>query len=223
MSSRVIVYIDGFNLYYGLREKGWKRYYWLDLQKLSNNLLKPDQTLVKIKYFTARISSGDSNTPTPIRKKMEAKRRRQNCYLEALQTCQKIEIFEGHYLPKVVNCHKCGSFWPHPEEKMTDVNIATQMLTDAFKNEFDTALVVSGDSDIVPPITVILKEFKKKRIIAVFPPERVSVKLKHATTGYLSISEAKLRKSMFPNEIKKPDGYILKRPRRWRRNIRRIP
>ena len=29
--QRVAVYIDGFNLYYGLKSKGWSRYYWLDL------------------------------------------------------------------------------------------------------------------------------------------------------------------------------------------------
>ena len=31
MTRRVAVYVDGFNLYYGLRSKGWRRYYWLDL------------------------------------------------------------------------------------------------------------------------------------------------------------------------------------------------
>ena len=40
MIERVIVYIDGFNLYFGLKSKGWKRYYWLNLQKLAIKLLK---------------------------------------------------------------------------------------------------------------------------------------------------------------------------------------
>ena len=39
--NRVISYIDGFNLYFGLKDKGWKRYYWLDLAALSGALLKP--------------------------------------------------------------------------------------------------------------------------------------------------------------------------------------
>jgi len=51
--DRVIAYIDGFNLYFGLRDKGWRRYLWLDVQKLSTNLLKPGQQLVFTKYFTA--------------------------------------------------------------------------------------------------------------------------------------------------------------------------
>jgi hypothetical protein len=63
MKKRVITYIDGFNLYYGLKEKGWKRYYWLDIRKLSESLLKPWQELNEVKYFTARISAGEKNTP----------------------------------------------------------------------------------------------------------------------------------------------------------------
>ena len=54
--DRVIVYIDGFNLYFGLKSKGWRRYFWLNPQKLIENLLKPGQKLVFTKYFTARVS-----------------------------------------------------------------------------------------------------------------------------------------------------------------------
>jgi hypothetical protein len=44
-TERIICYIDGFNLYFGLREKGWKKYYWLDLKRLTEKLLKPRQSL----------------------------------------------------------------------------------------------------------------------------------------------------------------------------------
>jgi len=54
--DRVIAYIDGFNLYYGLREQGWQRYYWLNVQELARNLLKPHQELLFIKYFTSLVS-----------------------------------------------------------------------------------------------------------------------------------------------------------------------
>ena len=37
--------IDGFNLYHGLRSKGWKKYYWLDLWALAERFLRPGQTL----------------------------------------------------------------------------------------------------------------------------------------------------------------------------------
>ena len=44
--DRVIAYVDGFNLYFGLREKGWQRYYWLDIQAMVGRLLKPTQQLL---------------------------------------------------------------------------------------------------------------------------------------------------------------------------------
>lgn len=54
--ERIIIYIDGFNLYFGLKSKGWQRYYWLNLQKLAQNLLTENQQLITTKYFTSRIS-----------------------------------------------------------------------------------------------------------------------------------------------------------------------
>ena len=59
--DRVIVYIDGFNLYFGLKSKGWRRYFWLNPQKLIENLLKPGQRLVFTKYFTARVNNNPGN------------------------------------------------------------------------------------------------------------------------------------------------------------------
>jgi hypothetical protein len=52
--KRVIAYVDGFNLYFGLRAKGWKRFYWLNIQKVGQHLLRPEQTLAATKYFTAK-------------------------------------------------------------------------------------------------------------------------------------------------------------------------
>ena len=46
---RIITYIDGFNLYYGLKDADFERYLWLDLVRLSVNLLKPGQKLIRVK------------------------------------------------------------------------------------------------------------------------------------------------------------------------------
>ena len=55
--ERVTVYIDGFNLYFGMKAKGWRRYYWMNVHLLAKKLLKPYQELIAIKYFTSRVSS----------------------------------------------------------------------------------------------------------------------------------------------------------------------
>ena len=55
--QRVIVYIDGFNFYYGLKkEPKWKKYYWLDIVKLFEMFMRSNQELVAVKYFSAKVS-----------------------------------------------------------------------------------------------------------------------------------------------------------------------
>lgn len=142
MAFRTIAYVDGFNLYYGMREKGWRHCYWLDVAALAQGLLRPDQTLGAVKYFTALVSSTPRD-PT--------KNRRQITYIEALQTRPAVEVFYGHYLSKQVTCRNCGAAWETHEEKMTDVNIAIEMLNDAYQDRFDTALLISADSDLRAP------------------------------------------------------------------------
>ena len=117
--QRVVVYIDGFNLYYGLRAKGWQRYYWLDLYRLSDNLLRPRQRLVAVRYFTARVSPESRDPDKPIR---------QSAYLEALDTLPNLCIHYGYHQVKKIICHQCGATRKTYEEKMTDVNIAMEVL-----------------------------------------------------------------------------------------------
>lgn len=205
--KRVIAYIDGFNLYYGLEEKRWKRFYWLNIQRLIQYLLKPDQKLETTKYFTAQVISTPHDPD---------KARRQVFFLEALQTLPDFEIFYGHYLLKNQTCYACGSNWIVHEEKMTDVNIAVEMLTDAFHDRFDMALLVSGDSDLCGPLEKIRQHFPDKRVIIAFPPARESVHLKRFADGSFIIGRRNIARSQFPDEVQKPDGIILRRPSTWK-------
>ena len=54
--KRTIIYIDGFNLYYRLLKErpAFKR--WLNLLALVKSVLDPDNDIVKVRYFTARVS-----------------------------------------------------------------------------------------------------------------------------------------------------------------------
>ena len=203
--ERVIVYIDGFNLYYGLRAKGWRRYYWLDVRALSENLLRPGQLLMMVRYFTARISSAGST----------GKYKRQGTFLEALETRANLHVHYGHYLAKNRRCSHCGANVIIYEEKMTDVNIAVELLGDAQDNAFDTAFIISGDSDLTPPVLATLNRYPEKRVIVAFPPARHSSQLKDAATTAFTIGRKKLKDSQLPEEIVKPDGFVLRRPTQW--------
>jgi uncharacterized LabA/DUF88 family protein len=98
---------------------------------------------------------------------------------------------------------------------MTDVSIATEMLLDASNNRFDKALLVSADSDLVPPIKAIRNKYPEKGIIVAFPPSRYSTDLQKTANASLYINRANLAQSRLPNNIKKADGFILQRPLEW--------
>lgn len=202
--EKVNFYYDGFNLYFGMRSKYGRRYLWLDLEKLSKLLLKPRQEINEIKYFTARI------------KDSPAKEKRQNTYLDALQSLRTIKIFYGHYLTNQHICPKCRHLELIPTEKMTDVNIATELLVDAFNNSFDVGILVSADSDLVGPIKQIRSLFPKKKIVIAFPPDRDSYELKHTAHAYFRIGRKKFQNSQFQHQITSLSGYPLMRPSSWK-------
>ena len=200
---RVVAYVDGYNLYYGLRSKGWQRFYWLNLSVLIQQLLKPNKSLVLTKYFTAIV-----NRP-------EDRRLRQTAYIEALQTLPDFQIFYGQFLEDHITCRHCGHTYTTYHEKMTDVNISVELMSDAFQDRFDTALLISADSDLVGPLQTVRRLFPTKEIIAVFPPNRSSYSLKQAADLTLHIGHNELAKSQFPQTVIKPDGVALHCPEPW--------
>ena len=96
----VIAYIDGFNLFYSSL-KGTK-YKWLNLVSLCESMLKPDQELVSVKYFSALVGSfkGDSSRTD-----------RQRFYLEALKTNPKVEIKLGYFSTHRVKMPAADDFY----------------------------------------------------------------------------------------------------------------
>ncbi len=113
--ERVIVYIDGYNLYFGLKESGYRRYFWLNIDALSKKILKTNQELIGIKYFTSLVTN---NVSTRVRQKT---------YINALQTLPIVKIYYGKFQKEQAHCNICGDKFLVEREKMTDVNIATQM------------------------------------------------------------------------------------------------
>jgi uncharacterized LabA/DUF88 family protein len=193
-----------------------KRSYWLDLQKLAKIIVR-DADLVAVKYFTARIKGN------------EKKQIRQNAFLNAIQIhCQKLQIFEGRYLLRRILCSQCrhsseefvcpicGHKNIQPEEKKSDVNIATQMLQDAYESRFDIAYLVSGDSDFVPPIKAICSMHPPKVVAVAFPPKQGrSKELKEVANFSFCIPPRDIKKSWLPDSVEKPDGTFITIPAEW--------
>jgi hypothetical protein len=98
---------------------------------------------------------------------------------------------------------------------MTDVNIATQILIDAYQDKYDMAMLISGDSDLVPPMRAVHEIFKNKRVFVAFPPKRHNQSVALVAKGSLTIGRKKLVESQFEEKVAKKDGYLLSKPKVW--------
>lgn len=209
-----IVYIDGFNLYFGAVQ--FTACKWLNVHELCTRILQKHHVIKAIKYFTADVS-GSQDPGAPIR---------QSAYLRALATIPNLEIIKGHFLaharyaqlaadPKVlVEVMKT-------EEKGSDVNLATAMLVDGFTNKYDCAVVISNDSDLAMPLDVVRNLFGK-RIGVINPREsRISKQLQKHAHFVAKVRQGVLKDSQFPENMTDGNGSFTM-PIEWRTVTPRI-
>lgn len=203
------VYIDGFNLYYGA-VKGTP-YKWLDLDQLCRYLL-PKNKILKIKYFTARVKSRYSDTDQPVR---------QETYLRALKTLPNIEIIFGHFLTKEVEMPLAGCQSNskkivkvlRTEEKGSDVNLATHLLNDGYKKEYEVAALITNDSDLKEPVRIVRKELNLP--VGIINPHKKPSWVLHQHASFSKrIRKSVLSASQFPATLKDSTGTFHK-PSKW--------
>lgn len=204
-----VVYIDGFNFYYGA-VKG-TAHKWVDLEAVCRRLL-PRDDIAKIRYFTARVTERPDDPQRPVR---------QDTYLRALATNPLIEIHYGHFvtrltrlplahpiegLPSIVTVLK-------PEEKGSDVNLATHLVTDALRNRCAKAVVISNDSDLAEPIRVVQDECGiPVEIVNPHSSKKRSMKLKG--TGFRQLRAEVVAECQLPHVMRDALGTIRK-PEGW--------
>lgn len=208
MTQRSIIYVDGFNLYYGAVRGGPHK--WLDLQKYFT-MLRPDDQIQRIWYFTAWIDGSH--------------RQNQEAYLQALDTLPLVEIVLGKYKYKTVKCtlSACTFSGPReflvPEEKRSDVNIAIQMLDDAYFGQADRMIVVSGDSDLVPAIHLVKQRFPSIQTTVYVPsrnPKRgAAVEIRSAADKHKTLPLNLLARCQFPNPVRGGAAGQIHKPATW--------
>ena len=203
------VYVDGFNLYYGAVKS--TPYKWLDVSKLCN-LLLPTSNIVKIKYFTARISSRPDDPSKPTR---------QQIYLRALQTIPNLEILFGSFLTKNVSLPLAASTPKNmrfatvirTEEKGSDVNLAVHMVNDGYKGSFDSAVMVTNDSDLVEAIRIVRNELGKS--VGILNPQKYPSRILIRHASFIKqIRSGALKASQFPQTLSDSKGKFNK-PSVW--------
>lgn len=196
MPVRTIVYIDGFNLYHALDDLGEPHLKWVNLWALSEKLLRGDQQLIAVKYFTAYATWRPGSY------------RRHQRYVAALEACGVTPVV-GRFKAKTVRCHaKCRQTYVTHEEKETDVNIGVHLMADALKNRFDRALIISADTDLNSAVALTRAEAVSKRIDLVAPPGRMA----RNSAALFEVTKGRVRNSLLPSEVQRTDGQTVKRP-----------
>ena len=219
-----IVYIDGFNLYYSLKGTPYK---WLNIEMLIDSVLDPSwHNVTQIKYFTAQVKRKQKDPSNVIR---------QNIYLRAIQTIQKVEIVYGKFkkrhikallviknpeqlkqIKKIIGKNIIPFF--KYEEKETDVNIATHIIYDCCKEDVSSIVLLSNDTDLKLPLWFARKKLKKRVIVitpteikgGVIVPMEAHQDLQKISNKTLSLTEDYLKNSQFPDVI---DG--MSKPKQW--------
>ena len=207
---RAYVYVDGFNLYY--RALKGPRCNWLDLRALVR-LYLPQYDVLRIKYFTADVQPSPWDPDQALR---------QQTYLRALGTLPEVEIIKGSFLTKVKNA-PCAVSWAKgayrplsivkTEEKGSDVNLATHLLCDGFRDHYDIAAVISNDTDLEEPLRVV-KEELLKGVALLHPSKYPSGKLASYATTIRKLRVGALRAAQFADELTDTVGTFRK-PASW--------
>ena len=209
---KTVVYIDGFNLYYGSL-KGTP-YKWLDLLAMCQRLL-PNHNIVMLRYFTALIKTLSHDPQAPVRQRQ---------YLQALRSIPNLVVHYGRFVERVQK-------WPEypltatppkvaqilrTEEKRTDVNLATLLMVDCVDAVFDEAVVISNDSDLLLPIKYAAGRFGKT--VGVINPQRSGSASRElslaASWSFRKINRSVLAASQFPDTVVTPRGPVNK-PASW--------
>ncbi|MGI8467314.1 MAG: NYN domain-containing protein [Pyrinomonadaceae bacterium] len=204
---KINIYIDGFNLYYGAVKN--TPYKWLNVMKMSEFLF-PNDTINKIKYFSARVSARPNDPDQPIR---------QATYWRALKTIPNLSIIEGTFLTKPM---MMPIFNTNPqryekviktEEKGSDVNLGIHMLNDGYKKDYELAVMITNDSDLLEPMRIVKQDLGLP--VGLVNPHKIpSFALRQHATFIKQVRTGVLKVSQFDNSLTDING-VFHKPATW--------
>lgn len=201
-SNRTLVFVDGFNVYHAIKTPRLGKYRWLNYWKLAEEFLQPKDQLVGVLYFTAI-------PPWDIHKRNRHKR------LISANQFYGVQVISGKFRYTTKRCRKCRQEYHTYEEKRTDVNIAVHLLKNAQEDNYDKAVLVSGDSDIIPAIEAVKQTFPEKEISLVIPIGGKARELTNFVGSSMQMKEIHLRTSQLPGTVTLQNGVALQRPIQW--------
>jgi uncharacterized LabA/DUF88 family protein len=198
--ERVACYIDGFNLYHAIDDLKSPRLKWVDLRKLCQVFVdRARQDLSTVYYFSAYATW----IPESFKRHQE--------FIKAL-TATGVTVEMSSFYCKTRRCPLCKNSYKSHEEKQTDVKVALWMLDHAYQNQYDTAILVSGDSDMTPSVKLIRHRFPGKVIRVLARPNRHHSKELGNIVGQKNLKKilvSHVDKCLLPREVRDPRGNVV--------------
>jgi len=201
--AKVSFFIDGFNLYHALNNDCFRRFKWLNLRKLAELYLRKQDTLADIFYFTAFARWNPDKV------------KRHEIYIQAQEFFGVRPIY-GEFRRVTKTCRECGRKYDTFEEKETDVNIAIKLFEQAYLNTYDRAVILSGDSDLIPVMRAIRQNFPAKKVDVLIPPGGKAKLLIEEADFNFKIKSKQLSSARLPDEITFANGRQIRCPEQWR-------
>jgi uncharacterized LabA/DUF88 family protein len=210
--NRTVFLIDGFNLYHSVREAadalGGKGTKWLNIRALCESylhLVGGQADLENIYYFSALAKHLESRDPDVTR--------RHRTFLDCLRSTG-VTIELARFKERKVVCRHCRKAFVRNEEKETDVAIAARLLESFHSDETDTAIIMSGDTDIAPAVRTAQKLFPDKTVGFAFPFGRKNKELAQLVPFSFRITKKQYVRYQFPNPVEM-SGKLLYKPPNW--------
>jgi uncharacterized LabA/DUF88 family protein len=149
MAHRVMVFIDGSNLYHTLKSEYGRTD--LDFTKFCRKLCD-DRQLIRVYYYNATVDPAKE----PDRNKDQQR------FFQRIRRLPYFEVRLGSLIYRN---------WPTvpPYEKGLDIKLATDLLVHAFRQNYDTAVLISGDNDFADALQAA-KDFGRNIEVALFKP-----------------------------------------------------
>ena len=208
--SRIVFLIDGFNLFHALdhspntpNPKRYHKYKWLNLAQLAKAYVTARDTIAGVYYFTTLATWNAGKVA------------RHQLFIRANEM-EGVQVVYGEFKRKQKRCPLCYKMYPTVEEKQTDVNIALKLFQLAVQDVYDKAIIISGDTDLLPAVKAVQATFPTKTIGVVIPIGRASEDFKKNTDFHHKMKEHQLLASRFPDTITLPDGSTLVCPPKWK-------
>ena len=188
--AKAALYIDGFNLYHAVNDLGEPFLKWCNFWRLGEIIIpQASEQLVRVVFCTAYYP-GD-----------HGKKVRHERLIKALEIAG-VETILGHFSKEPASCFSCGHKWDKPTEKASDIHIALSVYEDAVNNVFDTAYMLTADTDQAATARFVKQRFPSKKLVSVSPPGRAhSQHILSFASGKIALSRDHMERALFRRAV----------------------